>query len=188
MHYDCIISKTNSLLGFIYRNTKDFQDPHTLKALYNSLIRSRLEYCCIVWSPYCQKSSVRIEKVQKRFTRFALRKMDWNGELPNYDARCGLLGLKPLSKRRIYYSVLFAQDVLTNHLDCPYLLSLFNVYAPSRTLRPRDEYFLYVPKHRTNYGLNEPVTSACINFNLYSDKIDFNMNRPYYKNLIMNLM
>lgn len=114
--------------------------------------------------------------------------MDWNGNLPNYEARCPLLGLKTLSKRRIYYGVLLAQDVLTGHIDCPYLLSLFNIYAPSRTLRPRDHYFFYVPRHNTNYGLNEPISLACIHYNSYKNSIDFNMERPYYKNLIMSLM
>jgi hypothetical protein len=39
------------MLGFIKRLSKEFQDPYTLKSLYMSLVRLRLEYACCVWQP-----------------------------------------------------------------------------------------------------------------------------------------
>lgn len=186
LHFDYVICKANRMLGFLFRNSKDFQDPYTLKSLYISLIRSVLEYCCVVWSPYYCNTESRIEKIQKRFTKFALRKMLWNSDMPTYEARCALIDLKPLNKRRIYYSVLFAHDVLTAHIDCSLLLSMFNVYAPSRSLRPRHENFFYVSRHSTNYGQNDPITTACVHYNEFENLINFNMNRMSCKSAILN--
>jgi hypothetical protein len=43
-HIDATIAKGFAMLGFIKRLSKEFQDPYTLKSLYMSLVRSRLEY------------------------------------------------------------------------------------------------------------------------------------------------
>lgn len=185
LHMDYIIGKANRMLGFLFRNSKDFYDPYTLKSLYNSLIRSILEYCCIIWNPYYRNHELRIERIQKRFTKFALRRMNWNNDMPSYEARCALINLKPLAQRRTYYSVLFAHDIITAHIDCSLLLSMFNIYAPTRILRPREQFF-FISRHRTNYGRNDPITTACVNYNLYRNAIDFNMSRLLCKIAIMN--
>jgi hypothetical protein len=38
-------------LGFVLRNGREFSDVDTLKLLYFTYVRSRLEYASIVWSP-----------------------------------------------------------------------------------------------------------------------------------------
>jgi hypothetical protein len=43
-HIDLTIAKGSAMLGFIKRLSSEFRDPYTLKALYVSLVRSRLEY------------------------------------------------------------------------------------------------------------------------------------------------
>lgn len=37
------------LLGFIKRTCKDFHDAHSLKLLYFSIVRSRLDYANLMW-------------------------------------------------------------------------------------------------------------------------------------------
>ncbi|RZC34523.1 hypothetical protein BDFB_003799 [Asbolus verrucosus] len=39
-------------LGFIVRNSRDFYDIRTIKVLFFTLIRSKLEYVSSIWSPY----------------------------------------------------------------------------------------------------------------------------------------
>lgn len=68
-HVDYIVSKAFAMIGFIRRNTSEFKDPFTLKSLYISLVRSRLEYCSLIWSPYYDIHSNRIERVQKCLQR-----------------------------------------------------------------------------------------------------------------------
>ena len=45
------ISKARSMLGFIKRQCKDFNDDSIVKTLYISLVRPGLEYCSQVWNP-----------------------------------------------------------------------------------------------------------------------------------------
>ena len=45
------INKAYMMLGLINRNFKHMTIP-TLVALYKSMVRSHLDYCCSVWSPY----------------------------------------------------------------------------------------------------------------------------------------
>jgi len=57
-----------SVLGFIKRWSKEFDEPYTTKLLFTSLVRPILEYCCSVWSPQYQVHIDRIESVQKKAT------------------------------------------------------------------------------------------------------------------------
>ena len=45
-------AKANRMLGLIKRTCKGLNDLKTLRTLYCSLVRSNLEYCSVVWSPY----------------------------------------------------------------------------------------------------------------------------------------
>jgi hypothetical protein len=56
----------------------EFRDPYTLKSLYTSLFRPKLEYAkCVVWNPFYDVRVDRVERVQRRFIRYALRGLDW---------------------------------------------------------------------------------------------------------------
>lgn len=77
-HYSSIISKANRNLGLIFRISAEFRDPYCLRALYVALVRSVLESASIVWCPYTDNWGRRIEAVQRRFIRYALRFLPWN--------------------------------------------------------------------------------------------------------------
>ena len=62
-----ITKKATRLLGLILRNCKMFTQAKTKIMLYNSHVRSILEYCSTVWRPYYSTSSLCIERIQKRF-------------------------------------------------------------------------------------------------------------------------
>lgn len=184
-HYNYIVSKGNKLLGFLKRNSRDFKDPHTLKSLYISLVRSNLEYACCIWNPTYVVSINRIEAVQRKFTRYALRKLNWIDDvMPSYEQRCLLLGLQTLESRRKQYLVMLARDVLCSKIDCSALLALYPIFAPSRPLRERKMFF-YVPRFYTNYGKNDPVSSSCILFNSVCDIIDLHLSRFLFKKALM---
>jgi hypothetical protein len=91
------------MLGFIKRLSKEFQDPFTVKSLYMSLVRSRLEYACCVWQPFYAVHIARIERIQEKFVKYALRRLRWDTsrDLPPYTSRCMLLSLETLETRDI---------------------------------------------------------------------------------------
>jgi hypothetical protein len=70
-HINNIVSSAFKSLGFLLRNSLCFRDVESLFILYNSLVRSKLEYASVIWNP-CYETHIKyIESVQKRFVRFA---------------------------------------------------------------------------------------------------------------------
>lgn len=53
-HVQLITANAFSMLGFVFRVCRDMSAIRAFKTLYCSLIRSILEYCCPVWSPFYQ--------------------------------------------------------------------------------------------------------------------------------------
>lgn len=174
------------MIGFIRRQSNEFSDPYTLKTLYVSLVRSILEYASVVWSPNYQMHINRIESVQKVFTRFALRKLNWQSDLPPYEVRCKLIDIQKLSVRRKILSIMFTRDILSGDIDSPDLLALVGLYAPSRIIRTRD--MLFTPIHRTNYGYRDPLSVAITLFNKFCIEIDFTLPKVTFKRLVANLI
>ena len=66
-HYNIISKKAKQLSSWIL-NTFYTRDKSTMLTLFNSLVRSRLEYCCEVWNPHQVKDINCIEKIQRSFT------------------------------------------------------------------------------------------------------------------------
>ena len=118
-------------LGLVFRITKDFTDVYCLKSLYCALVRSTLEYCSVVWNPNYINGSQRIENVQRRFIRFALRRLPWRDplRLPSYESRCRLIDLGTLQLRRDTARAMIVADLLIGQIDCAVLLGLINLQA-----------------------------------------------------------
>jgi len=69
--------------------------------LFNSLVRSRLEYCSPLWSPYLQKDIIKMESVQRSFTAKIAGLKDMG-----YHDRLKYLGLYSLQRRRERYIII----------------------------------------------------------------------------------
>lgn len=187
-HLAYIISKASSQLGFIFRFAKHFKDVYCLKTMYCSLVRPILEYASVVWSPYYQNGIQRIEKIQRKFIRYALRHLPWadSHNLPSYESRCKLIHLDLLSVRRDVAKACFVSDLLTSHIDCPSLLNQLNINIRRRPLRTHA--FLFIDGSRTNYGSNEPVRSMCRVFNRCYSVFDFSVSRALNRLNFVRLM
>lgn len=175
-HISYLCSKASKQLGMLFRMTKYFRDVHCLKTLYVSLVRSTLEYGSVVWSPFYHNDIGRIEAIQRKFTRFALRHLI---DCPNYESRCSILRLDPLSVRRDAAKASFVSDLLKACIDCPFLVSELNINIRRRVLRSYS--FLVIPGARTNYAFNEPVSSMCRVFERCYPYFDFHLSRPRQK-------
>lgn len=51
-HVSDLAKEAYRRLGFVLRNAKDFENPHVVRILYNSLVRSKLESSACVWNPH----------------------------------------------------------------------------------------------------------------------------------------
>ena len=77
---------------------KRFNAPVAIKLQsYLSHVRSLLEYCTPLWSPYQVNEIMRIERVQRHVTKFILNQ--YSSDV-SYRDRCLTLGILPLCYRR----------------------------------------------------------------------------------------
>lgn len=179
-HYNTIIHRANNMLGFIKRFCYNFHDPYTIKTLYIAYVRSIMEYCSIVWSPFSMTHEERLESVQKQFLLYALRKLGWTSfPLPPYKARCMLIDIQTLKERREIARVSFVNDIVSQRIDSTEILSKLNFYAPSRQLRNRNLFL--TNHHRTNYAKNGPLNQMMAIYNQHCETIDFTMSRQNLK-------
>uniref|UniRef100_A0A2M4CUU6 Putative reverse transcriptase n=1 Tax=Anopheles darlingi TaxID=43151 RepID=A0A2M4CUU6_ANODA len=183
-HRNSVISKSYKLLGLVFRMTADFSDPMCIKAVYCSLVRSVLEQDCVVWCPYTANHISRIEKIQRRFTRFALRRLSWirRGTMPPYFTRCLLLGLEPLSMRRAVSQCSFIAGLLEGSIDSPSLLDALDIHVPARNLR--SSMFLSVANARSIFGRFEPLTFAVRQFNANFARFNFGDPLRSYRDVL----
>lgn len=183
-HIAATTAKAFAMLGFIKRNTQQFEDVYCLKTLYCALVRSVLEYGVLIWAPFHATQINRIERIQRNFLRFVLRRLPWNDpiRLPPYEHRCNLIDLPTLSSRRVLLQRLFIFDIINNNVDCPALLSNININVPARRTRRAD--FLRIPVHRTHFGQNNPLDVCCRLFNEVFDQFNFNTSKSIFRSRI----
>jgi len=128
--HSAVVNKANKVLSFLRRNIGDCPT-HIKSKCYQSLVRPVLEYGCAVWDPHHQTDINKIEKVQKRASRFATG--NYVFEHGNTDRNLQKLSWKQLEERRaaiklnlFFKAKLGLIDIPFNHL----------VLAPSQIRRP----------------------------------------------------
>ena len=70
-------------MGLIKRTCRGLKDVSTLSTLYLALVRSQLEFCSEVWSPYQARNITKLERVQRRATQLILKTTDVSNEEKN---------------------------------------------------------------------------------------------------------
>lgn len=179
LHINSCVNRAKSLLGFMKRWSREFDDPYVTKNLFISLVRPVLEYASVIWSPNygCHINS--LESVQRQFLLFALRGLGWNvtDRLPPYESRLQLINLPPLWKRRLMLGVTFAVKLINGEIHSSLLLMNINFNVPSRVTRN------YIPLRtafsRHNYEEFNPLRSICSQFNEFYHL--FSPSDPIYK-------
>ena len=170
-HISEITKKATRLLGFILRTCKMFTQAKTKIMLYNSLVRSILEYCSTVWRPHYSTSSLRIERIQKRFLWHLAKFRGISESKPSYKDRLQYFKIQSLTERRDILDLTFLHKLINYQYDCPNLLPLFKFKVPYKC--PRNPVKLFQPPIcRTRLGSNSPVSRLCRLENEYSAKID----------------
>ena len=109
-HINTIAEKARQLISWVLSVFKD-RSEKTMMCLYNSLIRSRLEYCSPLWHPSKQEDTKTLESVQRRFTS----KIAGLAELSYYD-RLRKLRITSLQRRRERYIIIMMWKII-NHIS-----------------------------------------------------------------------
>ena len=94
-HINECVKQANKTLGLI-RRTYQHLDCDTLRTLYTALVRPKLEYGNVVWSPRLQSHIDELEKVQRRATKLVSSLKD-----KSYEDRLIALKLPSLAYRRM---------------------------------------------------------------------------------------
>jgi hypothetical protein len=155
-----ITIKATRSLGFIIRNTHDFNNIVTLKTLYFALVCSILEYCSILWNPYQLLLINKIERVQNKFLRYINTKIPNNCIITDhcYELLRRQVNINSLSSRRLYFDVIYIYKILHGKIKDSFLLSNINISVP--TFNSRNWPTFQISSHRTLYGffplLTEP--------------------------------
>ena len=105
LHYDKICKAAFGSLQLIRRNISASHSVFVKRLLYITLVRSHFAYCSQLWRPNLLKDISRLERVQRKATKFIL-----SDYLSCYKSRLLALNLLPLMSGTTRYDV-FDQTV-----------------------------------------------------------------------------
>ena len=134
-HITNIVNKALRMLGFVRRTMRHVNDIGVLKVLYNSYVRSGLDYCSPVWSPSAKVWVQKLERVQKRFIKVLCAKKRINYDSDNYVDLCNLFSLTTLERRRKICDLILFHKILHSKVNSFYLVSSISLNVPSRRSR-----------------------------------------------------
>ena len=154
-HIEAICKDSMKLLGFIIRSTKDFTNIHTLKLLFVSLVRSKLEYLTVIWSPFYACHILRIERIQHKFLRVINYRLGYSIDQLNYKDLMSSLNLLSLDNRRSQNYAIVLFKLLNYEINCTDILNEINIFVPNYITRYSP--FFKINTSTRNYILNTPI-------------------------------
>ena len=154
-HISKVCSSAYQSLYFIRRNISSSKSPpNMLKSLYISLVRSRLLYCCQLWTPRCLNDIGRLETIQRQATRHIL-----HHSFPNFDYKERLIHLHLLP-------LMYHHDLL----DIMFLAKCLKHPPPNFTILE----FVSFSSHKTRSSSHAKLK---VNFRRLSTTWHFHFNR-----------
>ena len=139
-HISTITDSARKMCNWIFSVFKT-RDELTMLTLYKCLVRSRLEYCCPLWSSTKVEDIIKLETIQRFFTSKVEGCKNFT-----YHERLRILNLMSLQHRRERYTVLhmfkILHDLAPNDINITFTNSerrgvCANVPTLSRSAKPR---------------------------------------------------
>jgi len=174
-HINAITKKAFKMLGFINRNTINFQNIIALKTLFYALVRSHLEFGSTVWLPnYITYYLLVLLKMYNKF----LKLLSYNINVPfTSNNSCNMriieLGFISFEVRRKVADIMFIYDWLIGHIFPPELLSMIELYITNYRLRNLN--LFHVPFYKNNYSSTSFFPRTLKLANLITDHEDFSL-------------
>lgn len=184
---DKVTSSGHTVLGFVKRRAKEFNDPYLTKNMYCSLVRPILEYASIIWSPYRKVDIDKIESVQKQFLLFALRNLGFEGyHLPSYNSRLRLINMISLENRRELAYTLFAYDLINDNIKVKSLKERIKTRNTNHNLRRNKN--LVEEQYHTDFGYYDTMAKSIRLFNKFMPNFEQNISRTSFKNKLTYIL
>jgi hypothetical protein len=185
IHIEAISIKAYRVLGFLIRSCKDFKNIRSHVLLYESLVKSQLNYCTVAWNPRYDKYVDHIEGIQRRFLKYMSFKFNIHPET-TYEEKCASFGLKSLKTIRAENDVLFLFKSLNYLVDSSSFVDKFMFSTASRETRNTR---VFAPTTaRTNLGLNSPFYRMMSTFDTFCNESLFEGSLSSFKDFISNLI
>ncbi|XP_025405375.1 uncharacterized protein LOC112679698 [Sipha flava] len=154
-HIEKVTCKALKFLGFVKKISAEFKLSNSLKTLYCSFVRSILEYGIIIWDPCTFDGSNQLERVQRKFLKFAASALRIECVPHEYQPVLQSLHLSTLCDRRKQANLMFLSKLLNGEVDSPALLYKLNFRVPS--FYSRFSFPFQILFSRCNYLKNRPI-------------------------------
>ena len=114
-HISRITKKSNNMLGFLRRNLRQASEETKAQA-YFTMVRSNLDYCSTIWSPYQRDQKHQIEMVQRRSARFVTNRYRNTSSVTNM---LDHLGWESHETRRSKLQLIVLYKIVHGLIDIP---------------------------------------------------------------------
>ena len=119
-------------------------------AVYNSNVRSILEYCSVIWGGAARCHLVRVERVQHKFLMWLANNTEPASPSLDYAQLLTFYGVQPLQARRQQCDVLFLCKIFRGLVDSSHLLESFTFHVSPRFTRGSRTTLFHIPSCRVN--------------------------------------
>jgi len=180
-HVEKVCNEAYKLLGFVIRNTREFRNFNALIIVFNTFVRSKLEYASIIWTPYYKQFINKIERIQNKFLRYLYYKIfriNSYQERVSYNTLLKIFGISSLATRHELLQLTFLYKLVNGIIDSSECLKLLNFNTKAVNLRSR--LLFNCNRSKTIAHSNSPVTRMCQLFNkLAPNNVDVDFAMPY---------
>ncbi len=163
--------RANKDLGYIRRNTRTIHSVPTRRTIYLTLVRPHLGYATQVWSPQSIELMLKLERPQRRATKYILGLPFVTSE--NYTSRLQTLNLLPICYWHEYLDMVHLFKVIHGLINSSFVLS------PNVTRRTRSSTNAYkyrVPYRKTQTYQRSFSIRAIRTWNTLSDVMNLSMD------------
>lgn len=190
-HINSLVRECFQKVGLILRMGRNFRQAQTYMTLFNTLVRCKLEYASVVWSPFYIKYIRSIESIQTRFLRIVDFRI--NGVYPKYESAATLREkyiVSSLETRRKIGSLLFLHKMWNGTMTCPELLTRVYIRVPRIGARKKNKFFAD-KKARTELSKMSPINRMVLFYNQTLDMDDsvdiFYLRYTEFKNKLQRI-
>ena len=137
------------------------------------MVRSKLEYADVIWSPFYNIHVQTIERVQRKFLSYLYyteHRVYPDSNILSYNELSNVYSVNLLEKRRLVHQLSFIYKLIHGTIDNPDLLSQLSFHVPRIASRYSQTFSYDVPL--TNQHLNSPLLTMSALYDNLSEDVD----------------